>query len=43
MAWLGNGMTMALINDGNLTDHLDNVDIPPIINKVEDGDRDLGS
>lgn len=43
MAWLGNGMTMALINGGNLTDHLDDVDIPPIINKVVEGEGDLTS
>jgi hypothetical protein len=34
MAWMGNGLTMALVEGGNLTDYLDDVDIPPIINKV---------
>jgi len=34
MGWLGNGLTLAIIQGGYLTDHLDDVDIPPIINKV---------
>lgn len=35
MAWLGNGLTVALVQGGNVTDHLDEVQIPPIINKGE--------
>lgn len=36
LAWMGNGTTLALIQGGNLTDHLDEVDIPPVVKKAEE-------
>ena len=32
LAWIGNGLTTAQVNDEKTTEYLDNVDIPPIIN-----------
>jgi len=32
LCWLGNGLTMAQKNEGNTTEYLDIVDLPPVIN-----------
>lgn len=34
-SWLGNGLVRAQLGYGKITSYLDNVDIPPIINKGE--------
>jgi hypothetical protein len=32
LAWLGNGLTMAQVENGNTSAYLDTVDVPPILN-----------